>query len=234
VADQPNLRRIRQAEKRLRRRGRKRARQLLDEAYQSYLRDLASTRNSSSNSLAASEPAAPPPQSVPQLDTPSSPALEVPASPPFREPDSPHSALTIRVRPDTPPRTPSISPPSYSPVYSPRPPSPANSTTSSVEFIEEIYTPPPRPRQYYRYDPYESLESLITQFPPRTTPLASGSFTIGPDNIDLTEVRRVIESQDPDSVIPVYLPNSPFPYDVPLPFFYNLFPPSTIRIDEIN
>jgi len=96
-----------------------------------------------------------------------------------------------------PPSTPFISPPSYSPVYSPRPTSLANSTTSSVEFIDEILIPPPRLRQYYHYDPYQSLETLITQFPQRTDPLHSGSYTIGPDDFDLTEIRQVIVIQDP-------------------------------------
>jgi len=80
--------------KRLRRRGRAWARQLLDEAYQDYLRDLASaqssqTRNlqnesyhySPTNSLATSGPAGLTPQSDPQVDSPSSPVLELPASP---------------------------------------------------------------------------------------------------------------------------------------------------------
>jgi len=110
------------------------------------------------------------------------------------------------VRPDTPPSisiTPSISPPSYSPVYSPptRPNFPTNSTTSSIEFIDEIHIPPPR-LKYYHYDPYESLETLITQFPQRTDPLPSGLYIIGPDDFDLTEIKQVIATQDPDSRLP--------------------------------
>jgi len=44
--------------------------------------------------------------------------------------------------------------------------------TSSVEFIDEIHIP--LSRQYYHYDPYESLEILITQFPQCTDSLPSG------------------------------------------------------------
>jgi len=77
--------------------------------------------------------------------------------------------LTQRIRSDSPPTTPSISSPSYSPVHSlkkpSRPASSANSTTSSVEFIDEISIPPPRLRFYYYYDPHQSLDTLITQFP---------------------------------------------------------------------
>jgi len=147
------------------------------------------------------------------------------------EPDSPHSVLTLRMRPDTPPHTPSITPP-YSPVQSPRPTSPTNSTTSSVEFIDEIHIPPPRPPQYYHYDPYESLEILITQFPQCTDPLPSRSYTNGPDDFDLIKIRQIIATQDTNSKILVFLPNCPFPY-VPVRFFYNIFPSSTVRIKEL-
>jgi len=50
----------------------------------------------------------------------------------------------------------------------------------------------------------------------------------------LIEIRQVIETQNPDFIIPVFLPNCPFPYDVPVRFFYNLFSPSTVRINEIS
>jgi len=52
--------------------------------------------------------------------------------------------------------------------------------TSSVEFIEEVHIPSPRPRHYYHYDPHEPLDTLILQFPQCTTPLPSGSYSIGP------------------------------------------------------
>jgi len=130
-----------------------------------------------------------------------------------------------------------LSLPSYSPISSPeelpRPTSPANSTTSSVVFIDEVPIPPPQPRHYY-YDSDQSLDNLILQFPQRTTPLPPGSYSIGPDNFDLFEIRSTISGQNPDFIISVFLPISPFPYDVPVRFFYNLFPPSTAIIREID
>jgi len=78
---------------------------------------------------------------------------------PLREPDFPHSALILRVRPDIPEHSFHIS----SILFS-GPLTPSNSlyTTSSVEFIDEILIPPLQSRQYYHYDPYQSLETLIT------------------------------------------------------------------------
>jgi len=111
-----------------------------------------------------------------------------------------------------------------------------NSTSSSVEFIDEVHIPPSRPRHYYHYNPYEFLEILSTQFPQRTNPLPSGSYTIGPDDFDLIEIRQVIETQDPDSIIPVFLPNCPFPYR-PCPIFllpFPLFHSQNKRVTKLN
>jgi len=177
---------------------------LLDDAYQNFLRDLTPADNHSPPIATLAPESAQPTNSPPPVDEPPS----FPRSPslPLREPDFPHSILTIRLRPDTPPSSPSISPPSYSPINDPeelsRPSSPANFTSSVI--------PPPRPRHYYRYDPYLSLETLITQFPHRTDPLPPGSYTIGPDDFDPIEIRRIVATQDPDSIIPVFLPNSLF------------------------
>jgi len=239
VSDRPlsNIKVSRQAAKRLRRRRNRLARRLLDEAFNDYLqqsepRDLSSL---SSSLRVPSPPPPPPPQLFNSPNQVPSP-LRSP-TPPLIEPDSPHSASTIRLRPDTPPTTPSISPPSYSPVHlpedSPRPTSPANSTTSSVEFVDEILIPPPRPRHYYNYDPHQSIDTLIHQFPQRTVPLPPGSYSIGPDNFDLAEIRHVI-GQYPDTIIPIFLPTSPFPYEVPIRFFYNFFPPSTVILKELE
>jgi len=96
--------------------------------------------------------------------------------------------------------------------------------------IKEVIKKNEGPRHYYHYDPYESLEILITQFPQRTDPLPSRSYTNGPDDFDLIEIRQIIETQDLDFIIPVFLPNCL----VPDRFFYNLFPPSTVRINELN
>jgi len=248
VSDRPFPTYSRQAAKRFRRRGRRLARRLLDQAYAEYLRGLTSqstiinqdiTNNENSNNSELSAPSPLPPSS------PQSPPHHLPSpprspTPPLEQPDSPHSAITLRLSPDSPP-PPSIrsfSPPSYSPIsspdQSPRPSSPADSTTSSVEFIEELHIPPPRPRRYYNYNPHQPLDVQILQFPLRTTPLLPGSYFIGPAGFDLSEIRTIITGQDPDSFIPVFLPTSPFPREVPVRFFYNLFPPSTAIIRELN
>jgi len=231
VSDQANLKRLRQARKRTRRHRRRQARQLLDNAYQAYLRELNLPQAQDRDNVLLSAPGSTnPPVDSSVSDSPSSPH---PDTPPPVEPDSPHSVLTQRVRLDTPPPIPSVSPPSYSPIHSPRPSSPAR-FTSSVEFVEEIHIPSPRPKYYYHYDPHEPLETLITQFNQHTDPLPSGLYIIGPDQFDLSELKLIIETQDPDSIIPVFLPNSPFPYDVPVRFFYNLFPPTTVIINELS
>jgi len=243
-----NLPRSRRAAKRFRHRRNRLARRLLESAYAEYLdsltlRDNTSNSNSSNNNnsnsnsdITASSPLPPPSQFL-SSDHPPSP----PRSPtyPVVQPDSPHSALTQRIFPDSPPSSiRSFSPPSYSPVSSPeeppRPTSPTNSTASSVEFIEEIHIPPPHPRYYYNYDPHQPLDILLQQFPQRVTPLPPDSYFIGPDNFDLSEIRTTISGQGPDTIIPVFLPNSPFPYEVPVRFFYNLFPPSTAFINELD
>jgi len=241
----PNPVHSRQAAKRFRRRGRRLARQLLDEAYAQYLSGVPSLHNSDSannvnnnNDLKISVPSPPPP---PPLQLPSPPPNQIPSpsrspTPPFEDPNFPHSALISRIFPDSPP--PSIRsffPPSYSPISSPpRPTLPANSTTSSVEFIDEVPIPPPRPKYYYYYDPHQPLDTLIFQFSQRTTPLPPSSYSIGPDDFNLSKIRSTISDQDPDTIIPVFLPISPFSYEVPVRFFYNLFPPLTATIHEIN
>jgi len=239
--------RSRRAAKRFRHRRNRLARRLLDEAYAEYLGALTSAHNNNNNNTRRNDSndntdtiVSAPPSPFPPSQSPSNQPPSPPRSPtpPVLEPDSPHSVLTQRIFPDSPPPSiRSFSPPSYSPISSPeqppRLPSPANSTTSSVEFIEEIQIPPPHPKHYYYYDPHQSLDILIQQFPPRVTPLPPDSYSIGPDNVDLGEIRTIVSSQDPDAIIPVYLPNAPFPYDVPIRFFYNLFPPSTAQITEL-
>jgi len=94
----PNPAHSRQAAKRFRRRGRRLARRLLDEAYAQYLSGVPSLHNSDSinNDLNISVPSPLPP---PPLQLPSPPPNQVPSpsrspTPPFEDPDSPHSALT--------------------------------------------------------------------------------------------------------------------------------------------
>jgi len=151
----PNPIRNRHAAKHFRRRRRRFARRLLDEAYAEYLREIALRNDNQSNSFSISVPSPPPPPPPPQLLSPS-PNQVLSSTSPLVEPNSPHSALTSRIFPDSPPPSiRSFSFPSYSPIYSPeeplRPTSPANSTTSNVEFIDELPIPSPRPRYYYCY-----------------------------------------------------------------------------------
>jgi len=139
----------------------------------------------------------PPPPPPPQLSSPSSnQVLSPPRSPtlPLVEPDSSHSALSSGIFPDSPPPfIRSFSPPSYSPISSPeelpRPTFPANST-SSMEFIDKVSIHPPQPKHYYYYDPDQSLDNLILQFPQCTIPPVS--YSIGPDDFDLSEIRSTI------------------------------------------
>jgi len=75
-----------------------------------------------------------------------------------------------------------------------------------VEFIDEVPIFPPQPKHYYYYyDPYQSLETLITQFSRRIDPLPLGSYTIGTDSFDLIEIRHVTAIHDLDAIIPIFL-----------------------------
>jgi len=152
------------ADKRLRRRRRRLQRRLLDDAYQAYFRELALPHNShndshnglyngsSVNLLAAFNRASPSIRRVTFFScsrTSSIPTCQYVSSKKTRL-----FSLCFN----------SKSASWYSPEHSfyissilfsdpPRPTSPANSTTPSVKFIDEILIPPPRPRQYYHYDP---------------------------------------------------------------------------------
>jgi len=240
----PNSTRSRQAAKRFRRRGRRLARRLLDEAYADYLRGLTLLNNNNNNnsntnsndnysihdnsniSMPSSPPPLPPLSS--QFSPQPSPSLhQVPSPPrsptlPVIEPDSPHSAITSRILPDSPPPSVrSFSPPSYSPISSsepPRPISPANST-SSVEFIDEIRIPSARLRHYYYYDPLQLLDNLILQFPQRTTPLSPGFYFIGLDDFDLSEIRSAISGQNRPTLL---FPSS------------SLFPSSLMKYQSVS
>jgi len=237
VSDRPssNQPRNHRAAKRLRHRRNRLARRLLNEAYAEYLRGLTSRNDNDNNHndnndnnqqhSSITVPSAPPPPSTSSPNQLPSPPRS--PTPPVIEPDSSHSALTQRIFPDSPPPSiRSFSPPSYSPISSPeeppRPVFPTNSTTSSVEFIEEIHIPSPHSRHYYHYDPHQPLDTLIRQFPQRTTPLPPDSYFVGPDSFDLSEIRTIISGQDSDTIVPVFLPTSPFPYDVPVRFFLTI------------
>jgi len=127
-----------------------------------------------------------------------------------------HSALTSRIFPDSsPPSIRFFSSPSYSPVHSleesPPPSFPANSTTSSMEFIDEVPIPPSQPRYYYYYDSHQPLDTLILRSAPLSfLPL----IPLGPYDFDLSDQVYHLGSQDPNTIIPVFLLHSPLPYEV--------------------
>jgi len=155
----PNPSCSRQAVKRLRRRRKRLARCLLDEAYAEYLRDLAPQNNNNHSNFSISMPSPLPPPLL-QLPSPSSnqvPSLPRSPTPPLVEPDSPYSALTSRIFPDSFPSFIPFyffSPSSHSPIHSSEEPLRSNSpasTRSSVEFINEVHISPLRPKYYY-YD----------------------------------------------------------------------------------
>jgi len=144
----------RQVAKRFRRRGRRLARALLDQAYAEYLHGLTprinnnnshNDSNNDNNSRVVSMPSPPPPPS-PQLSSSNQlPSPPRSPTPPLEQPDSPYFVITSRIFPDSPPPSVrSFSPHSYSPISSPEPPrpiSPANSTSSGIHRIHEIRTP---------------------------------------------------------------------------------------------
>jgi len=206
----PNPTHSRQSAKRLRRRKNRLARRLLDEAFAEYLRELAPQNdNNQSNSSNMSVPFPPPP---PHLLSPSPNEVSLPPcspTPPLIEPDSPHSVLTSRIFPDFPPSIHSLSPSCYSPIHSPEEPhcpsSPANSTRSSVEFIDEVPILPPRPRYYYYYDPHQSLDTLILQFPQLTTPLP-----LIPSGLTISKSGRLSRIRTQTQSFPSFFPFSPF------------------------
>ncbi|KYN37933.1 hypothetical protein ALC56_07691, partial [Trachymyrmex septentrionalis] len=136
-----------------------------------------------------------------------------------------------------PPRTPS--PPQLPPSPPPRSPSPAFSDALTERIFPN--TPPqssdsshPPPRSYFRILESDTFELLITQFPRITTAsISQGAYTIGLHYFNPEELRNAITGQTSTSCIPVFLPNSPSAFLVPVRFFNNLFPPSSVSIHEI-
>jgi len=56
---------------------------------------------------------------------------------------------------------------------------------------------------------------------------------IGPDAVDLEDLRRVVSTAHPDHGIFVYLPGIPLPYSIPENFFYSFFPPSSATLHKL-
>ena len=206
------------------------ARRLLDEEYKRYLghsQEQSRPAEDRLPPLPSSSPPAPPANQLKVIPPPPRIPPQLPPSPPLRSPSSAFSdALTERIFPDTPLQ----SSESSHPISPRRSPSPTNST-DSVEFLEEIL---PSLRSYFRILESDTFESLISQFPRVTTAsIPQGAYTIGPHYFDPREIRNAITGRSPTSNIPVFLPNSTHPILVPVRFFNNLFPPSSVSILEI-
>ncbi|KYN31809.1 hypothetical protein ALC56_13948 [Trachymyrmex septentrionalis] len=122
--------------------------------------------------------------------------------------------------PSPPPSSPSAPPANQLEVIpppqpsSPSPQSPSPSPQSDA-LTERIFpdTPPLSPDS--SVDPisiFDTLESLITQFPRTTTAsIPQGAYTIGSHYFDPEEIRNAITGQNSTSCIPVFLPNSAIP-----------------------
>ncbi|KYN09539.1 hypothetical protein ALC57_18358 [Trachymyrmex cornetzi] len=183
------------------------ARELLDVAFQEYLRDISRVED-------APQPSYSPPSALP-TPPPQQQNIEnieaIPPSPPPRSPSPAFSdALTERIFSDTPPPTPDSF--LQSAPSSPRPPSPTDST-SSVEILEEF--PAASPRLTRRYiQPGDSFDAVISHFPRITNPLPPGIYTIGPNYFDPEELRAAITGHPPD----VYTHSSVYSF-FPLPIF---------------
>jgi len=95
-------------------------------------------------------------------------------------------------------------------------------STSSVEFLGEI---PALSSPLQSHD-FEELPfiPIITHFSQHSDPPPPGAYTIGPDAVDLEDLKRVISTANPDHGIFVYLPGVPLPYLIPVNFFYRVFP----------
>ncbi|KYN50589.1 hypothetical protein ALC57_09943, partial [Trachymyrmex cornetzi] len=135
----------------------------------------------------------------------------------------------------------SPSPPSRSSSPPPRlpspiePASPALSEALTLRIFPDTppLTPDPPPRSYFFLQESDSFESLIRQFPRTTEPIPEGTYTIGPHYFDPQEIRRAIAAIPLHSEITVFIPNSAYPYLIPVEFFFNLFPPSSATIREL-
>jgi len=174
-------------------------------------------------SLENPSPVPPSPPSPAQISSPiseerfPSPSRYDPVSSPFSSPSPPLSPTCY-------------SPPPVSPIpFDDFPLSPSPSSTSSVEFLGEIPAPasPIHPQEEFPFIP------IITHFPQANSPPPPGAYTVGPGPVDLDHLRRVVSTANPDHGIYVYLPGIPLPYLIPISFFFNHFPPSSVTLNEL-
>ena len=128
-------------------------------------------------------------------------------------------------------------PPAYSPVSSPEPEEipPPPSPTPSIEFLDEFDRVPPRPRHYYYNGTQNSLIELLEQFPVKTDLSLQNyrEFTLTSEAIDPDVLFNVVSTLDPSDFILTFTPHYHDPFAVPVDFFYNFFPPSSVIIREI-
>jgi len=84
----------------------------------------------------------------------------------------------------------------------------------------------PAPSSPLQFHDFEELPfiSIATHFPQSTSHPPPGAYIVGPDIVDLKDLRRVISTADPNHGILVYFPGIPLPYLVPTNFFYRFFP----------
>ncbi|KYN32842.1 hypothetical protein ALC56_12795, partial [Trachymyrmex septentrionalis] len=78
------------------------------------------------------------------------------------------------------------------------------------------------------------LLSYLLLLPLELPHIPQGAYTIGPHYFDPLEIRHAITGQASTSSFPVFLPNSNHAILVPVKFFNNLFPPSSVSIYEID
>jgi len=73
---------------------------------------------------------------------------------------------------------------------------------------------------------------IVTHFP-QASNLPPPAYAIGPDAVDLEDLRRVVSTAHPDHGIFVYFPGIPLPYSIPVNFFYSFFPLSSATLHEL-
>lgn len=110
-----------------------------------------------------------------------------------------------------------------------RPPFPSHSTSSSMEFIEGL--PINSPHSAHFKNP--SFLNFVSQFPQSYGPISPETYTIGPYEFNLDELKSII-SKAPPECIPVYLPGISVPYLVPTQFFHRIFPSNSATLEEIS
>lgn len=115
------------------------------------------------------------------------------------------------------------------PLENSRPPFPSHSTFSSMEFIEGL--PINSPHSAHFKNP--SFLNFVSQFPQSYGPISPETYTIGPYEFNLDELKSIISKAPPES-IPVYLPGISVPYLVPVQFFHRIFPSNSATLEEIS